>query len=381
MIRILFFADNLTEGGAEKVLRTLVNNMNQEKFEITVHTVEKGDAEGLLKPGIRYRAINRCRTAWGKKLFSYWIRLCAELKWLYPLYIKDDYDIEVAYLECGPTKILAGSTNQKAKKIAWVHCDLALKEGVAAQAGKLKKYYNQYDKVVCVSRNVRDSFGEMFGASPESVVLYNINDEEDILTKAEAFTVEKKEGTNLLAVGRLARQKGFDRLLDACELLKKEGHLFHLRILGEGGERQALEQQIRQNGLEDYVSLEGFQGNPYPYMKAADMIVCSSRYEGLSTVVTEALILGKPVVTTPCTGVGELLGDSKYGLITQDSVEGLCSGIGRMLADTALRKSYAEKAALRGRDFSKETVLTQTERFLREELRGNKGKIDEREFI
>lgn len=363
MIKILFFIDTLTGGGAEKVLRTLVNNMNQEKFEITVHTVEKEDPEGLLKPGIWYRAINRCRTAWGKKLFSYWIRLCVELKWLYPIYIKDDYDIEVAYLECGPTKILAGSTNQKAKKIAWVHCDLALKEGVAAQAGKLKKYYNQYDKVVCVSQNVRDSFAEMFGASPESVVLYNINDEEDILTKAEAFTVEKKEGTNLLAVGRLARQKGFDRLLDACELLKKEGHLFHLRILGEGGERQALEQQIRQNGLEDYVSLEGFQSNPYPYMKAADMIVCSSRYEGLSTVVTEALILGKPVVTTPCTGMNELLGDDQYGLITEDSVAGIYRGIKVLLDDPELQTYYAKAAALRAETFTKAKTVGETERF------------------
>ena len=123
-MKILFFIDELAGGGAEKVLRTLVNNMDQSKFQITVHTINAADPEGLLVPGIRYRAINRCKTPLGKKLFSYWIRLCAELKWLYPLYIKDDYDIEVAYLECGPTKILAGSTNQKAKKIAWVHCDV-----------------------------------------------------------------------------------------------------------------------------------------------------------------------------------------------------------------------------------------------------------------
>ena len=131
MIKILFFIDGITGGGAEKVLRTLVNNMDQSKFDITVQTLVESDPARYLAPGIRYRAINRCKTPLGRRLFHYWVRLCAELKWLYPLYIKDDYDIEVAYLECGPTKFLAGSTNKKAKKLAWVHCDLAKKEGIA----------------------------------------------------------------------------------------------------------------------------------------------------------------------------------------------------------------------------------------------------------
>ena len=115
MIKILFFIDGITGGGAEKVLRTLVNNMDQSKFDITVQTLEESDPTQYLVPGIRYKAINRCKTPLGLKLFHYWVRLCAELKWLYPLYIKDDYDIEVAYLECGPTKIMAGSTNKRQK--------------------------------------------------------------------------------------------------------------------------------------------------------------------------------------------------------------------------------------------------------------------------
>lgn len=368
MIRILFFIDALSGGGAEKVLQTLVNNMNQQKFEITVQTIEEVDPNGLLVPGIRYRAINRCKTNWGRKLFSYWLRLCAEFRWLYPLYIKDDYDIEVAYLECGPTKIMAGSTNQKALKLAWVHCDLEKKEGISAQAEKLKKYYQAYDKVICVSENVKDSFIRLFGAEPEAVVLHNVNDEADILTKAEAFGVPRAKGTNLVAVGRLTNQKGFDRLLEACSLLKRDGYVFRLRVLGEGPERPSLETQIQQNQLGDYVQLLGFQGNPYPYMKAADLLVCSSRYEGLSTVITEALILGKAVVTTPCTGMDELLGDSEYGLITEDSAEGIYTGLKKMLDEPELLKHYASAAKARGRDFSKNTILSQTEQFFTDSL-------------
>lgn len=366
MTKILFFMDTLSAGGAEKVLRTLVNNMDQEKFDITVQTLEASDSAGLLAPGIRYKAINRSRSALGRKLCSYWLRLCAELKWMYPLYIRDDYDVEVAYLECGPTKILAGSTNKKARKIAWVHCDLARKEGMAEQAEKLKGYYQKYDQVVCVSENVRDSFRRMFGDISESVVLHNVNDESEILEKAEAFDVPRKSGAELVAVGRLAEQKGFDRLLEACAMLKKDGMDFHLYILGEGPERSSLEAQIAREGLEAHVELMGQQSNPYPYIKGADVVVCSSRYEGLSTAVTEALILGKAVVTTPCTGMRELLGDSEYGLITEDSAGGIYEGLKTMLDDPELRIQYAGASAIRSQAFSKEKVLGETQAFFLE---------------
>lgn len=366
MIKILFFMDTLSEGGAEKVLRTLVNNMDQHKFQVTVHTLNEVDPRQFLVPGIRYKAVNRCKTAFGKKLFSYWIRLCAELKWLYPLYIKDDYDIEVAYLECGPTKIIAGSTNEKAVKLAWVHCDLLKKEGIAQQKDRLKKYYRAYDKIVCVSETVKNSYESLFGRDPEAVVLHNVNDELQIKEKAAAFALNKLEYPVFAAVGRLTLQKGNDRLLEACQRLKTEGYQFALWLIGEGPERQNLEEMVHAFGLNDRVFFMGFQSNPYPYMAASDFIVVPSRYEGFSTVVTEALILGRPVVTTPCSGMKELLGDSQYGLIIEDSVEGIYQGVKKMLDDADLRNMYASKAQERGKNFSKDSLLNKTEQFFYE---------------
>lgn len=368
MTKILFFIDTLSGGGAEKVLRTLVNNMDQEKFSITVHTLAEENPAELLVPGIRYKAINRCKTPWGQKLFSYWIRLCAELKWLYPLYIRDDYDIEVAYLECGPTKIMAGSTNKKALKLAWVHCDLKKRAGLVAKAEKLKRFYRAYDKVVCVSQTVRESFCGVFGSTPEAVVLYNVNDEDDILAKAASFDVPPVTAPTIIAVGRLSHEKGIDRLLEACSRLERDGYDFRLHLAGDGPERRPLEQMAEALKIGKKVTFLGFQANPYPFMNAADMIVCPSRYEGFSTVVTEALILGKPVVTTPCSGMDELLGDNEFGLITEDSVEGIYQGMKRMLEDVELRAHYTKKAAVRGRDFSKDKLVKQTEQFFEDLL-------------
>lgn len=369
MTKILFLMDNISAGGAEKVLRTLVNNMDQEKFHITVQTLEGADPGEYLDPGIRYKAINRCKTGLGRKLFTYWIRLCAELKWLYPLYIRDDYDIEVAYLECGPTKFLAGSTNKKARKIAWVHCDMRRKSGIAQQAEKLKRHYRAYDKVVCVAGTVKESFDALFGDAADSVVLYNVNDEADILAKAGAFEVPAEDVPVMAVVGRLSYEKGVDRLLEACARLHRDSARFRLRIVGDGPEREKLEQMARDLELEESLEFMGFRSNPYPIMAGADMIVCPSRFEGFSTVVTEALILGKTVVTTPCSGMRELLGDSEFGIITEDSVDGIYAGMKKLLEDAALRESYALAAKARGREFEKEHILSRTEAFFLDELK------------
>ena len=152
-------------------------------------------------------------------------------------------------------------------------------------------------------------------------------------------------------------------------MLKQNEYAFELTILGEGAERANLEMLIRQSHLEQYVVLQGFQPNPYPYIRVADLVVCSSRYEGLSTVITEALILGKPVVTTPCSGMDELLGDSEFGLITKDSVEGIYQGMKRMLDEPKLREAYAKAASERGKIFSKEVTVKQTEQFFRDLLK------------
>ena len=145
MINILFFIESLSGGGAEKVLRNLVNAMDQTKFCITVQTLYPEDAGKYLAPGIHYK---HCYPA-KNRVNELRMRAEAAVGLTYPLRIKGDYDIEVAYLECGSTKIMASSTNQKALKLAWVHCDLAKKaDNPAAFVKETAKYYRKFDKVV-----------------------------------------------------------------------------------------------------------------------------------------------------------------------------------------------------------------------------------------
>lgn len=362
MIKILFFIESLKGGGAEKVLKNLVNAMDTKKFDITVATLYKESVDGELKNGIKYKYCYKTQSA----VSNIMMRVEAAAGVTYRLHLKGDYDIEVAYLECGATKIIAGSVNKKAKKIAWVHCDLSKKaENYEAFVNDTKKYYEKYDKIVCVSEDVRNAFIKGYGDKFEPVTLYNCYDDSEILNKSKESLPEEidKDGKICVAVGRLVKSKGFDKLLKAHKRLLEEGINHKLWILGEGEERENLEKYIKDNKLSDSVTLFGFANNPYKYIKNADITVCSSEYEGFSTVVVESLILGTPVVTTDCTGMREILGDSEFGLITENSEDGIFCGLKKMLTENAVYSQYKEKAAKRGEDFKIDKAVLKTQSF------------------
>ena len=339
MIKILFFIETLEGGGAEKVLRDLVNHMDQTRFDITVQTVWPCDSSRLLVPGIHYKTTFREKN----KLNQQRYRVEAELGILYQLHIKDDYDIECAYLEMGPTKVMAASTNKKAKKLAWVHCDLTKAVGdPSSYARKTASWYAKYDQVVCVSQNVKEAFDTLYQQRFSSSVLYNVIDDAAIIEKANLLPEERirKRRFTVLSLGRLSAQKNYLRLLKTHKQLLDEGIPHDLWIFGEGPQRSQLERYVEDQNLKNSVWLPGFQENPYPYVKEADLLACSSNYEGFSTFLTEGLILGKPIVTTDVTGVREQMGDSEFGLIVDNDEEAFYQGLKRMLCDESLRQAF-----------------------------------------
>ncbi len=363
MIKILFFIENLSAGGAEKVLQNLVNNMDSEKFDITVQTVWKENPEKYLNNNIKYKYIY----PYYSKINNYKYRLSALLKTIYPLYIKDDYDIEVAYLECGATKVISTSTNKNAKKIAWVHCDLSKKiSNIDKFKRKSANWYKKFHKVVCVSQDVEKSFKSIYGNEFDTEVIYNVIDDYSIREKAKEtvkdYSFDKKIPT-IVSVGRLSTQKRFDRLIQAHKALLDEGFFNKLLIIGEGDEREHLQQIIKASEVQKTVTLLGFKSNPYPYIKKADLLACSSDYEGFSSFVAEGLILGKAIVTTECTGMEELLGNSRYGIITEGSAKALAEAVKKLLSDHGLKEEYERNASERGKSFSIEASVKATENF------------------
>lgn len=119
--------------------------------------------------------------------------------------------------------------------------------------------------------------------------------------------------------------------------------------------------QIHDLSLENEVELLGYQENPYQYVDKCDVFICSSFTEGLSTATIEALILGKAIVSTDVSGAREILGDSEYGLIVDNSNEGIYEGLKHLLDNKELIQQYGMKAHQRSEYFNTDTTVRSAE--------------------
>ena len=310
----------------------------------------------------------RVKNGRAQKILSGIMQYIIPPKWLYRWFFKSDADVEVAFMEAFPTKILAYSTNQHAKKYAWVHIDVQTytkQDRLFRSMRHQKACYERFDGIYCVSENVQEAFSAKFGLTERVHVAYNMLDEQAIRRRKNEPVDDIPKGEFLMvSVGSLIPRKGFERLIHVCGRLKSRGYHFHLLILGKGELYEDLAEQVIDEHLLDSVQLLGFRDNPYPYMAAADLYVCPSYVEGFSTVVSEAVVLEKPVVTTDCSGMREILGDSEYGLITQNTEESLFEGLRTMLDKPEVYQYYQQRVRERAPFFYMEERLKAYEEIL-----------------
>ncbi|WP_159459769.1 glycosyltransferase [Scatolibacter rhodanostii] len=367
MKKILFLINNLGGGGAEKVLLTLVNHLC-EHHEITVQTIfDEGVYRSQLDKRIQYETIVK-KPSRIKKSIVYRLLKYLPASWVHELWVKDGYDVEIGFLE-GPCNRLASAASSGVNNIAWIHTDvlgLTDKESGFYSKNSEKDCYDRFHHVVCVSQEAKSAFIEKVSPEKEPMVLYNPIDRHTILHKASENTslYEKKDRFAFCTVGRLVPPKGIDRLLEAAARLAKEFPDFDLLILGEGSEKEALQKQAETLQLQGQVHFIGFLDNPYAVMNQCDVFVCSSRMEGYSLVVAEALVLGLPVVSTDCGGPKDLLNQGEYGLMVENSVDGIYLGMKKMLTDRDFLEEMKQKAQQRGNIFSLEDTIKKVEELL-----------------
>ena len=369
--RVMFLIESMIVGGAERVLINLVNNLDPEKYDITVISVFRNSVykgydctfADVLNPYVNYRYLIDNRVVWKYRLFNILFNRVSK-RFLHRLLIGKGYDIEVAWYEGLPTTFLSHSSNNHSRKLAWLHYG----EGFACLSISQKELciqeYRKYDKIVGVSHGVCHNFQKRLGKNFPLITCYNIIDEEEILFKADAFMVEREASLTFVSVGRLIPVKGYDRLINACARLKREGFDFRLWLIGDGEEYGSLKQLIIQNGLNGDVYLLGNQSNPYPYMKTADWFISSSFAEGFSTVLTEAYIIGTPIISTRCLGTAELLGETgEYGLIIENSEDAIYQAMQKTLTDPYLRDKFSGQTNRRLL-FTKRNLLNDVQRIL-----------------
>lgn len=372
MKKVLILIESLSGGGAEKVLSTMIQHIDYNKFDVTLCCVcNIGKYINIVKPYVHYTYIipnpdevNGLRKYFYKlkyKLIYNWL----PLKWVYQWFVPHHADIEIAYVEGFATKLLSHSTNKTSKKIAWVHIDLEKfhwTKTIYRNNKEEEKTYQKYDQIVTVSQTSQESFKREFkNVKVPITTMYNPIDSEEIIYKSkESINNDIPLKTNkirLVSTGRFTIQKAYDRLLRIISKLIQENYKIELWLLGDGEQRNYLENIIKELHLENVVTLLGFQSNPYAYLSKCDLFVCSSISEGYSTAVTEALILGLPVITTDCSGMHELLKNGECGIITENSEEALYVGLKNLLNRPRQIDELKKKAEERGKEFSLNNLI------------------------
>ena len=375
--KILFLIESLAGGGAEKVLTTLVNHIDHKKYDVTIcSVVNTGNFRNNIPDNVSYSYIipnpNSCTSLWSR--ICYTLKYKLVYKWLplsivYRLWVPKGNDTEVAWVEGFATKLLAHSSSN-CRKIAWIHCNLQdnhWTSNIYKTPSEEAHCYEAFKLIVGVSASVTNAIKELFGRESDTLTIYNPIDSAEILNLSQQPVNGLQKNDNAIricSIGRFVSIKAFDRLLRITRQLVIDGHDVKLWLIGDGPLRHEYERYISDNNLQNQVTIWGFQQNPYPYLAASDIFVCSSISEGYSTAVTEALILGKPVITTDCSGMSELLGANEYGLITENDEEALLLGIKSILNDKNLLDNYSRQANKRGKDFCIQHLISPIEAIL-----------------
>jgi glycosyltransferase involved in cell wall biosynthesis len=351
--KIAVFAEKLYGGGVEKILQIVCRNFDYSRYDLTLYASRKEEMPlGTYPEHLKIQYIfddgNGLLTKMKNKL-KLFVYYHFPPSFYYKLLIRKRYDVGIAFIEGYATRFLSGAPTSM-KKIGWVHIELNTFHwtDVAFRSRQEEvKCYHDLDKIVCVSQTVKNQVDQLFGCPDSTIVLYNPIEKEKILAQSEENLPEeyknRKHQIRMVSLGTLNKRKSYDRLLVAVNRLIKNGCDVELMILGSGEEQDSLKSYIAENGLEDSVYMVGFVHNPYPFVKSADIYVCSSFAEGYNTAVTEALILGKAVVSTEVSGIREQLGDSEYGIVTENSIDGLYTGLEKMCHDGTFLK-YQKKA-------------------------------------
>lgn len=374
MKNILFFIESLSGGGAEKVLVTLLNHIDYSKYQITLLTlVDTGIFKNNLDfSNLEYRTIikqssNPILKLWYKikyKLIYQYLPIYIIYKWIIP---QKGIDTYIAFTEGYCTKILAYASRSK---YAWIHCNLkslpwTINEGIYKNRQEEIIAYSKYNKVICVSNSVKIVMEKEYGLKNVETI-YNPIDTKDIITKSNSNNdITISDSFNITSIGRLVYEKGYDLLIPIISKLVKEGINVHLYILGTGSEKERIESIIASEGINHNIHLLGFQENPYSIMKNMDLFVCSSRSEGYSLVIAEALTLGLPVVSMNSSGPNELLDNNKYGTLC-NNYEELYQAIRATITDKNYYQDLKEKAAKRKDFFDITTTMKQIDQLLSE---------------
>ena len=302
-IKIIFVMHEFSIGGAQRVVLNLVNNLNKENYDVHLCLFKKkGELLTSLSSDVVLHDLNSNRVALGVvKIVKLIFKLKPQIVFSSITHVNLLISLLIPIFKkfLGDIKFVTREVNIPSIRAKYLKASMAL--------DKVYRYtISNFDYIIAQSNYMKNDIIAYYNVNSDSIkVISNPVNREQIKIKAEksnSVQLFNNSKINIVAVGVLRKQKGFDLLLRVMPLL---GDNYHLNIIGEGGERKTLEELIKTVGIEDRVTLHGHKNNPYAYIRQSDFVVLSSRYEGFPNVILEANACGKYVLAFKCPGVSE----------------------------------------------------------------------------
>ena len=369
--KILFIVNSLGLGGAEKSLVSLLPLFDYSKYDVDLLLFREGgmfrelvDKHVNVLPLPNYIVFSNQPLV--KELLSFNLRYIntrfklakalrdnaklsdkkhdAEVYWqcckdaFENLY--GEYDLAIGWGQGVPVKYVANKVTAN-KKAVWINADY---EAVGHKREDDLENFSKVDYIVSVSDKQTENMKSVFPEySNKCVTVYDVNNADLIQQMADKEDVLSDfDGIKIVTVGRYNQVKGYDLAIDACKILVDKGYNIRWYAVGEGPFRNDMEKQIDNLKLKDNFILLGAKANPYPYVKAADVYVQTSRFEGFCLSLAEARILNKPCVTTEFECVYNQMIQEKNGLVVDMNAQAVADGVERMINDDEFRNSVIE---------------------------------------
>lgn len=345
-INVLFRHRSMEMGGVEKVILSMLNHLNKDKFELTLClNINQGELRNEIPKHVRKVYLTDGREDLSGnpvlqkvQLAKRKLRLQKALKnpSVAQKILNKIYDVEIAPTYAAFSAVL-NSANKNSKKIGWFHSDITLPK-LQPLVPEILKQIPQFDYFIFGSQQTKDILTETYPdlKIPENQVILNAIPIEELKQKALAFKPELPGKPVFVSVARLHSRKGFHKLMDAHAQLLKNGFDHHIIVIGDGEEMGNLKKQAEDLGVTESFQLLGSSMNPYPHVKNADFFILPSESEGWPLIIADALILQKPIISTNVGGIPEMIDHIKTGYLINYETNEMYESMKRFLTEPEL---------------------------------------------
>ena len=352
-LRISLVIHGLGCGGAEKVMVNLAGRLAAIGYQVSLLTT--GNTPDFFSPP---DTITRRRLAPEDNPECRWFDLPCQrqrTRALREALLRDRPDVVISFIDLMNIAVLLALAGSNVPVIVAEHSDPRRHPIGWRWSGLRRLLYPRASRVVMLTRDARDW---ALGLWPRWQAVTIPNAVEQAPPPIQSSRPAIFGPRNLVAMGRLGPEKGFDWLIEAFSRLSATFPDWHLIIYGEGRERPTLEALIREKGLEERIRLPGIEQHPEQALPHADVFVVSSRYEGFSMVLAETMAMGLPVVSFACSGPQEIVRDGVDGLlVAPGDVAALTDSLTRLMRDEALRRRLAQEATAVADRYAPERIL------------------------